>query len=86
MLIVPSFHIGYVDSANRSLCNIASAEWVIVSPRNEFMDFGGIFLSHATNNITEYVVVITLMTRESTLGIRSLVVRLYSELIILQLT
>ena len=50
------------------------------------MDFGGIFLSRATNNIVEYEVVIALMTNAFALGIHSLVVRLDFELVISQLT
>ena len=37
---------------------------------------------HATNNLVEYEVVISLITNASALGIRSLVVRLDSKLII----
>ena len=50
------------------------------------MDTGGIFLGHATNNLVEYEAVIALMTNASALEIRSLVVRLDSELVISQLT
>ena len=86
MSSTPLFHIGYDDRANRSSCNVASAAWVIFSPSNEFLDSGGIFLGHATNNIVEYEVVIALMTNASALGIRSLVVWLDFELVISQLT
>lgn len=50
------------------------------------MDAGGIFLGRATNNLAEYEAVIALMTNASALGIRSLVIRLDSELVISQLT
>ena len=73
MSSTPLFHIGYVDIANRSSCNVASATWVMFSPSNEFLDSGGIFLGRATNNIVEYEVVIAFMTNASTLGILSLV-------------
>lgn len=82
MSTVLSFHTGYVDGANHSSRNIASIAWVIFSPTNEFLDSRGIFLDRATNNIAKYEAMIILMTRASTLGIRSLVVRLDSELII----
>ena len=55
-------------------------------PSNEFVDARGIFLGYATNNLAEYETVITLMTNASSLGIRSLVVTLDSELVISQLT
>ena len=86
MSSTPPFHIGYADGANRSSHNVAFVAWVIFSPSNEFLDFWGIFLGHATNNIVEYEVVIALMTNASPLGIRSLVVRLDYELVISQLT
>ena len=82
MSSISLFYIEYVDGANRSSQNAASASWVIFSPSNEFLDSGGIFLGRATNNLDEYEVVIALMTNASTLGIHSLVVRLDSELII----
>ena len=80
------FHIGYADGVNRCLQNATFAAWVIFNPSNEFLDSGGIFHVRATNNLVEYEVVIALMTNASTLGIFSLVVRLDSELVILQLT
>ena len=86
MSSTPQFHIGYANGANRCSRNVASAAWVIFNPSNEFLDVRGIFLSRATNNLVEYEAVITLMTNASTLGIRSLVVRLDSELIVSQLT
>ena len=82
MSSTPPFYIGYVYGANKSSQYVASTAWVIFSPSNEFLDSGGIFLGHATNNIAEYEAIIALMTNASTLGIRSLVVRLDSELII----
>lgn len=86
MSTIPSFHIGYVDGANQSSCNIAFASWVVFSPNNAFLDSRVILLGHVTNNIAKYEAVIAHMTRASTLGICSLVVRLDSELVILQLT
>ena len=76
MSSIPEFYIGYADGANRCSRNAASAAWVIFNPSNEFLDSGGIFLGHATNNLAEYEVVIALMTNASALGIHSLVVRL----------
>ena len=68
------FYIGYTDGEKKSSQNAASTASVIFSPSNEFLDFGGIFLGHAINNLAEYEVVIALMTNASTLGIRCLVV------------
>ena len=86
MSSTPQFYIGYVDGANRCSRHTTSAAWVIFNPSNEFVDARGIFLGHATNNLAEYEAVIALMTNASALGIRSLVVRLDSELVISQLT
>jgi hypothetical protein len=82
MSSIPQFYLGYVDGANRSSCHAASAAWVIFNPSNEFVDAGGIFIGHATNNLVEYEAVISLMTNASALGIRSLVIRLDFELVI----
>ena len=86
MSSIPQFYIGYADGANRSSRHAASAAWVIFNPSNEFVDVGGIFLGRATNNLVEYEAVIALMTNSSALGVRTLVVRLDSELVISQLT
>jgi ribonuclease HI len=86
MSSTPPFYIGYIDGMNQSSQNVASLAWVIFNPSNEFLDFGGIFLGRATNNLVEYEAIIALMTNASTLGICSLVVRLDFELVISQLT
>ena len=86
MSSIPLFYIGYADDANRISRHAASAAWVIFNQNNEFVNAGGIFLGRATNNLAEYEAVISLMTNASALGIRSLVVRLDSELVISQLT
>ena len=55
-------------------------------PITSFLDVEGIFLDRATNNFAKYDAVIALMTNASALRIRSLVVRLDSELVVSQLT
>ena len=86
MSSIPQFYFSYADGANRSSRHTASVAWVIFNPSNEFVDAGGIFRGHTTNNLAEYEAVIALMTNASALGVRSLVIRLDSELIISQLT
>ena len=86
MSSIPQFYLEYAEGANRSSRHAASAAWVIFNPSNEFIDAGGIFLGHATNNLSEYEAVIALMTNTSALGVRSLVIQLDSELVISQLT
>ena len=82
MSSTPPFYIGYTDGANRSSQNVAFVAWFIFSPINELLDSGGILLSHDTNNLAEYEVVIDPMANASTLGIFSLVVWLDSKLVI----
>ena len=86
MSSISQFYIGYVDYTKRSSRHAAAAAWVIFNPSNEFVDAEGIFLGRATNNLAEYEAIIALMTTASALGVRSLVIRLDSELVISQLT
>lgn len=74
MSSAPLLYIGYADGVNRSSQNVASTARVIFSSSNEFLDSGGIFLGHATNNLPKYEVVVALMTNTFALGIFSLVV------------
>ena len=86
MSSIHQFYLGYTDGANHSSHHATTAAWVIFNPSNKFVDAGGIFLGRATNNLAEYEAVIALMTNASALGVRSLVIRLDSELVISQLT
>jgi ribonuclease HI len=53
---------------------------------NELISLHGVFLCRATNNIAEYNAVIELLTNVVSLGIHHLVVRLDSQLVVLQLS
>ena len=75
--------IGYADGASQS--QATSVAWVIFSPTNELVSFGGISLGTVTNNIVEYNVVIGLLSEAINLGIRHLVVRLDSHFVVRQL-
>ena len=79
-------YIGFADGASRSTRNLASAAWAIYAPTNELISLRGICLGRATNNIAEYSVVIELLVDAISLGIRHLVVRLDSQLVVLQLS
>jgi ribonuclease HI len=79
-------HIGFADGASRSTQNLASAAWAIYAPTNELISLRGVCLGRATNNIAEYSVVIELLTNAISLGIRHLVIRLDSQLVVLQLS
>jgi ribonuclease HI len=79
-------YIGFADGASRSTRNLASAAWAIYAPTNELISLRGVCLGWATNNIAEYSIVIELLVDAISLGIRRLVVRLDSQLVVLQLS
>ena len=78
-------YIGFVDGACCSTQNISSAAWVICSPTDELFSIHGICLGKTMNNIEEYSVVIELLSYSITFGIRCLIIRLDSQLIVLNL-
>ena len=78
-------YIGFADGACRSTWNISFASWVIYSPSNELVFMHGVSLGQTTNNIAEYSAVIELLSESILFGIQSLIVRLDSELVVLQL-
>ena len=77
--------IGYADGACRSTRNISSATWVIYSPSDELVSMNGVSLGQTMNNIAGYSAVVELLSESISFGIRSLIVRLDSELFVLQL-
>jgi hypothetical protein len=79
-------YIGFADGASRSTQNLASAAWEIYAPTNELISLRGICLVRATNNIVEYSTIIELLVDAISLGICHLVVRLDSQLVVLQLS
>jgi hypothetical protein len=79
-------YIGFVDGASRSTQNLVSVAWEIYTPTDELISLHGIFLGCATNNIAEYSVVIELLTDAISLGIHHLIVRIDSQLVVLQLS
>jgi ribonuclease HI len=78
--------IGFTDGANRSTQNLISVAWAIYAPINELVSLRGVCIGRATNNIAEYSVIIQLLIDAISLGIRRLVVRLDSQLVVLQLS
>ena len=78
-------YIGFVDGANRSTWNLASAAWAIYAPTNELVSLRGVCLGRATNNIAEYSAVIELLIDAISLGIPRFIIRLDSQLVVLQL-
>jgi ribonuclease HI len=79
-------YIGFADGASHSTRNLASAAWAIYAPTNELVSLRGVCLGRATNNIAEYNAIIELLVDAISLGIRHLVVRLDSQLVVLQLS
>ena len=78
--------VGYADGASRSSRNLSSAAWAIFYPSGELVSFRGVCIGQSTNNIVEYSALIELLSDAITHGICQLVVRLDSQLIVLQLT
>ena len=85
MLTSLQTYIGFADGACRSTRNISSTAWVIYSPSDELVSMHGVSLGQTTNNIVEYSAVIELLSKSRSFGIQSLIVRLDSELVVLQL-
>ena len=79
-------YVGFADGASRSTRNLSSAVWVIYDPTGELINLQGICLGQTTNNVAKYsVVVVELLTDVVNLGIRALLVKLDSQLVVLQL-
>jgi ribonuclease HI len=79
-------YIGFADGSSHSTRNLASVAWAIYAPTNELISLRGVCLGHATNNIAAYSAVIELLVDAISLGIRHLVMRLDSQLVVLQLS
>jgi ribonuclease HI len=69
-----------------SLPYIGFIDVEVYAPANELISLRGVCLGRATNNIAEYSVVIELLVDAISLGICHLVVRLESQLVVLQLS
>ena len=78
-------YVGYADGASCHTRHIASTAWVLYTPESELLGSGGIFLGNATNNVVEYMSVIQLLIEAASRDISNLVVRLDSQLVIMQL-
>lgn len=64
---------------------MSSTAWELFAPDGELVDLQGIFLGQTTNNITEYSAISELLSEAISLGIINLVVKLDSQLVVLQL-
>jgi hypothetical protein len=75
-------YIGFADGASHSTQSLDFVSWAIYAPTNKLIILKGVFLGRATNNITEYSVVIKLLNDAISLGIR----QLDSQLVVLHLS
>jgi ribonuclease HI len=79
-------YIVFADGASRNTQNLASAAWAIYAPMDELISLHNVFLGCATNNIVEYNAIIELLTNAISFGIRHIIVRLDSQLVVLHLS
>ena len=78
--------IGYADGASRSMQNLSSAAWAIFALNGELVSFQGICIGRSMNNIPEYSALIELLSNSISFGINCIIIRLDSQLVVLQLT
>jgi len=83
MFVAP--YIDFADGAYCSTQNISSVAWVIYDPHSELVDIQVVCLACTMNNVTEYSVVIELLTEVVSLNIHALIINLDSQLVFLQL-
>jgi ribonuclease HI len=78
-------YIGFANGASRSTRNLSFVAWAIYAPSNELICLQGVCLDQETNNIAKYSAVIELLTNVISLGIFRSIIRLDSQLVVLQL-
>jgi ribonuclease HI len=78
-------YVGFTNRASHHTWNLASAAWVIYSPKGLLVYSSGVCLGPSTNNVAEYNVIIELLHNPISHGILSIEVHLDSELVICQL-
>ena len=78
--------VGYADGASRSTQNLSSAVWAIFAPNSKLMSFQGICIGRSTNNITEYSMLIKILSDSISFNINRIIIRLDSKLVVLQFT
>jgi len=78
--------VGYANGASHSTQNLSSAAWAIFAPNDELVSFQGICISRSKNNIAKYSALIELLSDAISFGISHIIIRLDSQLVVLQLT
>ena len=86
MLNILESFVGYADEASHSTQNLSSAAWAIFTPSGELVSFRGICIGRSTKNIAKYNLLIELLSDAISLGIHQIMIRLDSQLIVLQVT
>ena len=78
-------YTGFADGASHHTLNLAVSAWVIYEPSSQLLSYGSTCLGPSTNNIVEYSAIIELLMDAISHGIQHMVVRLDSQLVVLQL-
>ena len=78
--------VAYVDGTSRSKKNLSSVVWAIFTPNGELVSFQGIYIGRSMNNITECSALIKILSDVISFGINFIIIRLDSQLAVLQLT
>ena len=86
MSSLPLPYVAYKNGGSCHTWHIASTSWVIYTPESELLCFEGVFLGSTTDNIAEYMSIISILTEASSQDISNLVLRLDSQPVIMQLT
>ena len=76
---------GFADGACHHTLNLALAAWVLYSPAEDLVSLGAVCIGLATNNITEYQVVIDFLTEVSSQDVHNLLVLMDSQLVVYHL-
>jgi len=78
-------YFGYANGASHNNRNLSSIMWDFFSPNGKVVSLQGICIVISTNNIVEYRVMVELLSYAILHGIHCLVIRLDSQLMVLQL-
>ena len=77
--------VGYANGASHSTHNLSSGAWAIFMPSGDLVSFQGICTGRSTNNIVEYGALIELLADVISFCINHIIIRLDSQLVVLQL-
>ena len=76
---------GFTDGSCHHTLNLTSAAWVLYSPAKDLVSSGVVCIGPATNNITEYEAVVSLLTKAASQDVHDLVVLMESQLVVFHL-